>query len=146
MGRQAAMLDGKPHRRHRLVVIAACYEVQMSITDLPIWSKLVAYLQVERYDRDGGHANPRIRIEFRDVPAPLMKDAMFTQTACCTCGRPVNPFRRREGDHDRLYLAPACPIGIRIACSRGAAAAAVYEEIGERWKVIEQNPTQLPLF
>lgn len=118
----------------------------MSVTHHSIWPKIRPYLFVIPYDKDGGHEDPRVRIEFRGVPAMLLHEAMFVQMACVECGRPINPLRRREGDIDRLYYAVACPIGVRTKCSRSASAAAEYE----RFKAMESNPllppAQLSLF
>ena len=117
----------------------------MSITNTVLWPRIEPYLFVIRYDKDGGHEDPRIRIEFRGLPPRLMADAMFVQMACVECGRPINPLRRREGDVDRLYYAVACQIGVRTACSRSAAAAAEYE----RFKSMSPEPSlpvQLALF
>ncbi|HEY4266692.1 MAG TPA: hypothetical protein VGM94_00740 [Galbitalea sp.] len=118
----------------------------MSVVNIPVWLKLSVYLHVEKYDRDGGHDDPRIRIEFRDVPEPLMHEAMFAQMPCVACGRPINPLRRREGDINRLYYACCCPVTVRVKCSRGAAAAAEYDTFKERWAVILKDPKQLTLF
>jgi hypothetical protein len=117
----------------------------VSLTNIPIWPRVEPYLFVIRYDKDGGHEDPRVRIEFRGLPSRLMTDAMFAQMPCVECGRPINPLRRREGDTDRLYYAVACQIGVRTACSRSAAAAAEYE----RFKGMSPTPSvvaQLSLF
>jgi hypothetical protein len=118
--------------------------IVVSIVNEPIWSRIQEYLHVVEYDRDGGHNDPRIRIEFLDVPESLAREAVFVQMACVTCGRPNHPLRRREGDGwDRIYYAPSCPIAIRVSCSRGRAAELEYE----RFKGITPAPTkQLALF
>lgn len=118
----------------------------MSITHAPIWSRISEYLVIEVYDKDGGHDDPRIRIEFRELPQALAVEAAFVQMACVACGRPIHPLRRREGDGwDRLYYAPCCPVTTRAACSRGASAHAEYV----RFKVLGAAPErakQLTLF
>lgn len=116
----------------------------MSITRHEIWPRLLPYLFVIPYDKDGGHEDPRIRIEFRGLPLLLSADAQIVTMPCVHCDRPIFPLRRREGDdHDRLYYAVACPVGQRIACSRSSAAAAEYE----RFKDGGGKPTpQLRLF
>lgn len=115
----------------------------VSITNHPMWPRLKSYLFVTRYDRDGGHEDPRIRIELRELPERLMHEAMFVQMACVCCGRPVNPLRRRVGDTDRLYYAPACPIGVRTSCSRSSETTLEYD----RFKSEPASPsTQLSLF
>jgi len=104
------------------------YALPMSILEHEIWPRIRSYLHVVEYDKDGGHQDPRVRIEFLGIPDQLSIAAQFCQMACVGCGRAINPLRRREGDgHDRLYYAPTCQIGVRIACSRSGAAAAEYE-------------------
>lgn len=117
----------------------------MSIVDQPIWPRVAAYLFVIEYDRDGGHEDPRIRIELRGLPDQLSFDAQFVQMPCVECARPINPLRRREGDaHDRLYYAPTCQIGVRIACSRSASAAAEYDRF-KVWKPAATSQLSLSL-
>lgn len=118
----------------------------MSIVMTPVWPELSKYLFVEEYDRDGGHESPRIRIEFRDVPGATYNIAIWTQLPCVACGRPIHPVRAREGDKNRLYLAVACPIGVRIECSRGRAASEEYERFRSRWAQMKQDPRQLTMF
>jgi hypothetical protein len=94
----------------------------------PLWSRLKPYLFVIPYDKDGGHQDPRVRSEFRDVPDHFSAELQMYAMPCVTCARPVYPLRRREGDGpDRLYYAPACPVGVRAACSRSSPAHEEYE-------------------
>jgi hypothetical protein len=118
----------------------------MSIVMSPVWSRLKPYLFVIRYDKDGGHDDPRIRIEFRDLPDPLSHEVQFFAMPCVVCLRPIYPLRRREGDGpDRLYYAPACPVGVRAACSRSAPAHLEYERFkGMDWA--QGKTQQLDLF
>lgn len=111
----------------------------MSITHHDIWKRIEPYLHVVAYDKDGGHQDPRIRIEFLGVPFPLSIEAQFVHMPCVVCGRPIYPLRRREGDaFDRLYYAVTCQIGVRIACSRSTLAAEEYE----RFKTLaEKRPS-----
>lgn len=111
-----------------------------------LWSRMKPYLFVIPYDKDGGHADPRVRIEFRDLPDHLSHEAQFLVLPCITCQRPSHPLRRREGDGpDRLYYAPACPIGVRVACSRSAPAHEEYERFKSMdWA--QGKATQLSLF
>lgn len=100
----------------------------MSLLHHEIWPQIANHLKVTEYDRDGGHDDPRHRIEFLSLPEILGRRAAFVQMPCVCCGRPINPLRRREGDGwDRLYYAPCCPVSVRVACSRGAEARAEYE-------------------
>lgn len=120
--------------------------VAESVIGSAMWFRLQPHLFVIRYDRDGGHEDPRVRIEFRDLPDPLSREAQFMVMACVTCKRPIYPLRRREGDgHDRLYYAPACPVGTRASCSRSAPAHEEYE----RFKTLQPSgprSAQLSLF
>lgn len=116
----------------------------MSITNTPLWPRLQPYLFVIRYDKDGGHDDPRIRIEFRDLPDPLSREAAFMAMPCVTCGRPIYPLRRREGDSfSRLYYAPTCQPALRVRCSRSASARIEYESFKEQ---VSRPPVQLMLF
>lgn len=118
----------------------------MSILLHPIWQSLSRYLVVEKYDRDGGHEDPRIRIELRDMPLEVGRIASFSQMACVVCGRPIHPLRRREGHElSQLYYAPTCLIGVRIACSRSSKARAEYDRFKLVGKMIEAAPRQLVL-
>jgi hypothetical protein len=119
----------------------------MSITSHPIWERVRPYLTIDHYDRDGGHADPRIRIGFSGLPQPLGIEAAHVQMRCVepSCQRPINPLRRREGDDwTRLYYAPCCPVTTRARCSRGAAAAAEYDRF--KSPVIVSPTAQLSMF
>lgn len=119
-------------------------DLTVSILSHPIWPRIANHLKVTEYDRDGGHDEPRHRIEFLSLPEALGREAAFVQMPCVCCKRPVNPLRRREGDGwDRLYYAPCCALGVRIACSRGAEARDEYEKFiaGDR-----RTEKQLSLF
>lgn len=118
----------------------------MSITHSEIWDRIKVHLFVIPYDKDGGHEDPRVRIEFRGLARKLLDDAMFVQMPCVACGRPINPLRRREGDVDRLYYAVACQIGVRTSCSRSAAAAAEYDRFKSPASLGAPLPAQLLLF
>ncbi len=119
----------------------------MSITIHPIWYRIRPYLTVDRYDRDGGHEDPRIRIGFSGMPTQLGVEAAYIQMPCVepSCQRPINPLRRREGDDwSRLYYAPCCPVTTRASCSRGGAAADEYNRFKDG-KVAEPSG-QLTMF
>jgi len=103
--------------------------IGISIIFSPIWQKITPYLHVVECAEDGG-VDTRIRIEFLEVPEPLMRDLVTFQMPCVACERPNHPLRRREGDAwdmGRLYYAPTCPIAVRMACARGRAAELEYE-------------------
>ena len=119
----------------------------MSITLHPMWPRLATYLVVEKYDKDGGHLDPRIRIELRDLPPKLAHEASFVQIACVACQRPINPLRHREGDDwTRLYYAPACPVTTRAACSRGGPAHEEYERFKTLCALPSYRSRQLEMF
>ena len=117
-----------------------------SIIFEPVWAKVRPYLHVVEYDRDGGHENPRIRIDFLNMPEKLAREVVMVTMRCVHCQRPIHPLRRREGDDwDRLFYAPTCLITVRVACSRGRAAELEYE----RFKGLPDQPrstSQLELF
>lgn len=119
-----------------------------SLIFLPCWTDLKPYLHIVECARDGGVDEPRIRIEFLGLPERLMRELVGVTMPCVACERPNFPLRRREGDAwdmGRLYYAPACPIAVRMGCSRGRAAELEYE----RFKGLERDPrpvAQLPLF
>ncbi len=99
-----------------------------SIMFEPVWKQIEPFLHIDVYDRDGGHEDPRIRIGFDGLPDALGRELVFFEMPCVACQRPIHPLRRREGDgFDRLYLAPACPLSVRVACSRGRAAMLEYQ-------------------
>lgn len=120
----------------------------MSILSHPIWSRLESYLVVERdgsYDPGDGEA--RVRIELRDLPTALSREAQFIEIPCVDCQRPIHPLRRRQGDPwSRLYYAPTCAITTRMRCARGPAARAEYDRFRALGRVLEVKARQLPLF
>ncbi len=119
--------------------------ISISIVHEPVWPRLEPYLHVVECAQDGGVDDPRIRIEFLDLPDRLARELVNYVMPCVACQRPNLPLRRREGDGwDRLYYAPSCPIAVRMACARGRAAALEYE----RFKAPQSNrpPAQLSLF
>ncbi len=99
----------------------------MSIVFHPLWPKLHRYFRVEVYDKDGGHRQPRIRIELTKMPEKLREKALALQMPCVACGQPMHPIRAR-GD-GALYYAAACPLDVNIGCSRGKAAKLEYNRI-----------------
>lgn len=104
--------------------------ITVSLIFQPCWQRLKQYLHIVECAQDGGVDDPRIRIEFLDVPERLMRELVTVTMPCVACERPNFPLRRRDGDAwdmGRLYYAPACPITVRMACSRGRAAELEYE-------------------
>lgn len=122
--------------------------ITTSIIFHPLWKKLEPYLHVVEYDKDGGHKEPRIRIEFLDLPEKWSRELVMIEMLCVTCQRPIHPLRRRIGDDwDRLYYAPCCPVDARSACSRSRAAALEYERFkGLAAGASPRSTTQLGLF
>lgn len=116
--------------------------ITISITKLPLWERLEKHLKVDVYDKDGGHADPRIRIGFTDLPEAWSRELVFLEMPCVACGRPNHPLRRRIDDGwDRLYYAPACIQTVNKSCSRGRAAELEYE----RFKSLPIRPLQLQM-
>jgi hypothetical protein len=114
----------------------------MSILLHAIWPLLEPHLVVEEYDRDGGHVDPRIRIELRDLPPDLAITAADLIMPCVTCGRRIFPFRQRLGSSwADLYYAPTCPLDRNIACSRAAPARDEYD----RFKVYKTHRPKILL-
>ena len=114
--------------------------IGISIIFEPVWSKVEPYLHVVECARDGGLDEPRIRIEFLDVPEQLARELVMHRMPCVACQCPNHPLRHRIGDlWDRLYYAPTCPLTTRMACSRGRAAELEYE----RFKGIAGGPPRL---
>lgn len=119
-----------------------------SIIFHPQWEHLKGYLHVVEYDKDGGHKEPRIRIDFLGLPERFARHLVLIEMLCVSCQRPIHPLRRRLGDDwDRLYYAPACALEKNLGCSRSRAAELEYE----RFKGIAANlpprPTmQLEMF
>lgn len=104
--------------------------ITVSLVFEPIWEEISTHLHVVECAPDGGHEDPRIRIEFLGLSERQMRELVRLEMPCVHCERPNHPLRRREGDAwdmGRLYYAPACPITVRIACSRGRAAELEYE-------------------
>jgi hypothetical protein len=120
--------------------------IMVSLIFSPVWDRVKSYLHVVECAQDGGVTDPRIRIEFLDLPERLARELVMIELPCVACERPNHPLRRREGDDwDRLYYAPTCPITVRMSCSRGRAAELEYE----RFKGLVANPrttAQLSLF
>lgn len=102
--------------------------IDVSLIFLPAWERLKPYLLIDSYDRDGSAVEPRIRIGFVDLPDALGREMSFVTMACVACGAANHPLRKRVGDgFDRLYYAPACPVAVRPACSKGRAANLEYQ-------------------
>jgi hypothetical protein len=97
----------------------------LSITNSLLWPRLISYIKIEVYDRDGGAPHARRRIEFRNIPdKDLMQAALLIEVACPCCGELNNPIRRRS---DRsVYFAAACPLEKNYRCSRSRRCSAEY--------------------
>lgn len=103
----------------------------MSIRAHSLWPEIRREVKVELYAPDGGHKNPRFRLEFnKGIPWATKRRWMAITVACIECGREIHPVRARRncGEVERtgcLYIAAACPLDVRLGCSRGSA---VHEE------------------
>lgn len=122
--------------------------ITTSIVFTPAWERVKQYLHVVPYAPDGGHADPRIRIEFLDVPEHLARELVLFEMPCVHCARPSHPLRHRNGDDwDRLFYAPTCSIRTRMECARSRAAELEYERFkGLDIDKIKAPPAQLSLF
>lgn len=100
----------------------------MRLTEHPLWPLIRPYIRIETYDRDGGHAHPRHRIE---IDAPPDSDAVLlaVEVHCVCCRRPIHPIRQRNGGRKGLYVAVTCDLGRTLGCARSVAARHEYERI-----------------
>ena len=101
----------------------------MSLTAHPEWKNISPWIRIVAYDRDGGHAHPRKRINI--APIDDVKLAEFLQSLtmpCVTCGREIHPIRFSR-DWNMMYVAVTCPLTISIACARARAASEEYTRI-----------------
>jgi hypothetical protein len=103
----------------------------MSLTEHHLWPLLAPFIRVQTYDRDGGHKDPRHRIEAALPDDPSIVAALLTmEMPCVACAAPILPIRTRKGTRDRrAFVAVTCPLDVRIGCSRGRAAADEYRRI-----------------
>jgi len=97
----------------------------MGLQSTTFWPLLREFVQVQVYDRDGGHRRPRIRIEFKDMPPTEVRWALAVTMPCVACGAAIHPIRERKGGGG-LYYACTCPLDVRMGCARGRAAADEY--------------------
>lgn len=105
------------------------------------------WIVIEDYSRDGGHENPRHRIEVANDTPPHVRAILLALTAgCVACGARVHPFRERNGGSSRggaashVYYACACPLAERIGCSRGKSARDDYEDVIRRHRTPPASP------
>jgi len=123
----------------------------VSIMKHPEWPVIRGYLRIEYYDRDGGHAHPRHRIEVRSsIPSQLREKFLKLTCDCVACAAPIHPIRNRikggRATHaGHLYLAVACPLDVKIGCSRGNAANAEYDRIVHEVETHTEKPLELNL-
>lgn len=116
----------------------------MSVLDGGQLAIFTPYLRVQRYDRDGGHKNPRYRIEFDfDVFIKVLGPGNIGAPGrilmpCVACGSPIHPFRqrrvaktpsRRASGLGRWYYAATCPLDVNKACCRGDKAKEEYKRV-----------------
>lgn len=102
-----------------------------SITHHVLWPDVAELLVVE--PAEGG----RVRLEIKRVSGLAMQWLLMLEVACAACGRTINPARvRKPPENSRsksvghgLYLAVACPLEVRIGCSRGKRARDEYLRI-----------------
>lgn len=96
-----------------------------------MWPLLLPWVRIQTYDRDGGHAHPRHRIELEVPPLEPFRQAVRALTIpCVSCGALIHPLREREGGgRGKLYVAVTCPLARRLGCARGSQASEAYEQI-----------------
>jgi hypothetical protein len=99
----------------------------MSIVDHTLWPEIRPYVRIERYDRDGGHAHPRYRIEVYPPDTGRSADWQDAMMPCVACGALMHPIRQRAATNKRgaprhLFYAATCPLRVRMGCARSGAA------------------------
>lgn len=108
----------------------------MSFTLHRLWPDVRPYIKIEKYTREGGTKNARIRIELKgSTPTSVKARALRTTMPCVACGKKIHPFRKRSAPSKRsesghVYYAATCPLDINLGCSRGKAAREEYNHIG----------------
>lgn len=114
----------------------------MSIIDAPFWPELRKHIRLEAYDRDGGHENPRHRINVK-LPADIKttEELLAVTWPCAACGDAIKPVRLSSGWSS--YLAVTCRLEKNLACARNPAAHHEYERIIAD---VGDLPSGLPLF
>lgn len=108
----------------------------------PRWLELLPHLEAQRYDRDGGHKDPRYRIEADAPDNPTGEDWLTITMPCVQCQKVVKPFRVRLGQLSsrHLFYAATCPLNVDIRCSRGAAVRAEYRRVIAAIKAFRGTP------
>lgn len=106
-----------------------------SIVQHPDFARLRPFIRVIPTGKDGSVLHPRNRIELSsEAPPEVRKLALSIRIPCVCCGRIIAPFRRRKAPNDRaptpaIYFAAACPLRLRVGCSRGRAASEEYARV-----------------
>lgn len=99
----------------------------MSIRFHPKYLEILPFIKIEIYAPDGGHKNPRFRLEFKETTSQQRKEWVALTCPCVNCGSQIHPIReRRSGRGGHIYLAPCCPLNQNTGCSRGGKAHAEY--------------------
>ncbi len=84
-----------------------------SIVAHPIWPTVRAFFGERPHELRG--------LEVRGLSHPMSIRLQRIEIRCCTCGKPIRGFRRRQGaPWSDLYFSPACPSAESPGCSRGA--------------------------
>jgi len=93
-----------------------------SIVTDPAIIEFAEYIRIEFYDRDGGHSDPRWRIEaVPNIPMPVIVRMLDSRSPCVACGKETAYFRQRNGGWSSVYIAVTCgPIHQRGAYARAA--------------------------
>lgn len=118
----------------------------MSLTNHPIWNEIAPHIKIEIYAPDGGHSNPRFRLEFKkSVTQEQKKKWVAITMPCVKCGATIHPIReRKQGgrapDIGHIYIAPCCSLQMNVGCSRGVDAHAEYLKIRSAVEALTTNP------
>jgi hypothetical protein len=104
-----------------------------------LWPSLRPHLRVE-------HLGKHRRLELASTcPADLRGLALQVVVPCAACGASINPLSRRAPsgrgeDVGHVYLSVACPLEVRIGCSRGRAAKVATDAIARALEAANDNP------
>lgn len=116
----------------------------MSLIKHPMWPQIAPFVKIEIYAPDGGHANPRFRLEFvKEITQQQKKEWVAITVPCVKCGNSIHPIRERKpGERapeiGHIYIAPCCPLNVSVGCSRGNSAHLEYLAIRSAVESIQQ--------
>lgn len=108
-----------------------------SLPDHPCWLHIAPFITVEAGTLLAtGRKHRRIEVHTGLLSEWQIAQVLGVRIGCVACGKPVSPFRRRRGKSagrttrpSRLFVALTCQLTESVACSRGQAATAGYEQL-----------------